>query len=301
MGPRQLLGWAAVALTAAYLFMPDWEMWLQRDNPEPLRELLRSTHIHGLGVNAESSELLYLSTHDGLFLLGQDGKVRRVPGANQDFASFAFDPRDPKVIFASGHQAAGGNLGLLTSADGGNSWRKLGVGTDPPADFHELVVAKAIRGTIYGVSGGLQISRDGGRTWNMAGALPDGLLGLAASAFRTATLFAGTDRGIFISTDGGSSWQIVYRTKSPVTAIAVSSTGRIYAYVLDTGLISAEESTLSWTVISGEFSESYISDLALDPADGMRMFAVKVDLAAKRNAVLETTDDGRTWFSLGAS
>ena len=85
----------------------------------------RLDHIHGLAVDPDRSSRLYLATHSGLFLAAPNGMARRVGASKDDLMSFAVNPENPNVFYASGHPPGGGNLGLLVSRDRGWTWRRL--------------------------------------------------------------------------------------------------------------------------------------------------------------------------------
>src|SRR5262245_6800739 len=86
-------------------------------------ELAEVTHFHGLAV--DESSRLYLATHDGLFIVEpKDGTAYPLSEIRHDLMGFTPDPRNPSVLYASGHLARGGNLGLIASEDGGRSWRQ---------------------------------------------------------------------------------------------------------------------------------------------------------------------------------
>ena len=147
-------------------------------------ELAQVTHFHGLAVDAADSSRLYLATHDGPFIVEpEDGTAYPLSEIRHDLMGFTPDPRDPSILYASGHPAGGGNLGLIASGDRGRSWRQLAGGVGGPADFHQLAVSATDPRTIYGAyRGQLQVSPDGGRTWEVVGPTPEGLIDLAASS-----------------------------------------------------------------------------------------------------------------------
>jgi photosystem II stability/assembly factor-like uncharacterized protein len=146
----------------------------------PVSELKQQTHIHGLAVDRQDPENLLIATHHGLFRSGPDGKAERV-SIVQDFMGFTPHPADPDTLYASGHPAGGGNLGFIASTDGGANWAQVSPGEGGPVDFHQMTVSAADPAVVYGAFGGLQVSRDGGKTWSEAGQLPEGLIDLAAS------------------------------------------------------------------------------------------------------------------------
>ena len=152
---------------------------------------------------------------------------------------FTPDPRDPSILYASGHPAGGGNLGFIASDDGGRSWSQLAEGVGGPADFHQLAVSATDPRTIYGAyRGQLQVSPDGGRTWEVVGPAPEGLIDLAASSKDPSALYAATQAGLLKSEDGGRTWQDAYWLRQPATMVHVAPGGAVYAFVVGTGLIA---------------------------------------------------------------
>ena len=189
--------------------------------------LERVEHIHGLTVDAERPERLYLGTHSGMFLASPDGTASRVGGAQDDFMSFAADPGNRDTFYASGHPPGGGNLGVLVSRDRGQSWEELAAGAGGPVDFHAMDVSRADPQVIYGVYKGLQVSRDGGQTWHVAGALPKDTFDLAASPRNPDRVYAAARGGNCVPmvslTVTCSTWQAIRpdrrcSTRSPTPA-----------------------------------------------------------------------------------
>ena len=89
--------------------------------------------------------------------------------------------------------------------------------------------------TIYGASAGnLQVSKDGGHTWEVVGAAPAGLMDLAASSRDPGTLYAATRDGLLKNQDGGRTWQDAYWLRQPATMVHVTAEGAVYAFVVGT-------------------------------------------------------------------
>jgi len=153
-------------------------------------------------------------------------------------------------------------------------------------------VSRADPAVIYGVHGGLQVSRDGGQTWQVAGRVPDGLIDLAASAKDAETIYAATKGGLFMSSDGGDAWRPAYRVKRPVTMVQAAADSTLYAFVYGRGLIRATEPGLDWSLVSDGFGERYLLHLAVDPADPEKLYGVD-----DQGSVLASTDGGRTWVA----
>lgn len=260
----------------------------------PVSQLARHTHIHGLAVDANEPSHLFIATHHGLFRAGPDGKAQRVSDV-QDFMGFNPHPTDPSTLFASGHPANGGNLGFISSTDHGKTWRQVSPGVNGPVDFHQMTVSPADPMTIYGAYRGLQLSRDGGRTWSVVGSTPDKLIDLAASARSPDTLYAATEAGLLISTDAGKAWKPLLGG-APASLIEVTPAGTVYAFVVGRGLVSSTEGSTDFKTLSSDFAGGILVHLASDAKDPARLFA-----ATGRGNVLSSTDGGRTWATFGAS
>ncbi len=275
-------------------------VWPRDETATSLSRLLQSTHIHGIAVDPKDPSRLYLATHNGFFALSRDGMVSRISDNQNDYMGFTPHPTDPAVFFASGHPAGGGNLGFISSNDGGQSWQRLAPGAEGPVDFHQMDVSKVDPKTIYGIYRGLQVSRDGGSSWTMVGPPPEGVIDLAASATDATTVYLGTETGLLVSRDGGKSWQAAYLLKRPVSMVRTVEGGDIYAFVVGTGLVRASERNLSWSTLGNGFGSAYVLHLAVDPTDRNRLYAATFDPANHKGDVLASADGGRTWSAYEA-
>jgi photosystem II stability/assembly factor-like uncharacterized protein len=254
-------------------------------------ELAGKTHIHGLAVDRSDPSFLLIATHHGLFRAGPDGAAVLVSEV-QDFMGFNPHPSQPDLLYASGHPAGGGNLGFVASRDGGKTWSQVSPGLGGPVDFHQLTVSPADPDRIYGSYGGLQVSDDGGKTWRKAGALPEKLIDMAASATNADILYAATETGLFVSLDAAGSWKPLLQG-SPVTLVEVVKDG-IYAFVHGQGLMRANEGSFDWTMLNSDWGSAYLLHLAVDPTSADRMYG-----ATGNSVVLESNDGGKTWAGYG--
>ena len=264
-----------------------------------VQALIEHTHFHGLAVDATDPARLYLATHHGLYAVAPDGSATRLSPV-QDFMGFTPHPTDPSTLYASGHPAGGGNLGFIASEDGGRSWSQLALGVGGPVDFHQMDVSPADPKTIYGVyAGNLQISRDGGRTWEVVGRAPEGLIDLAASSRDPNTLYAATQSGLLRSGDGGATWQDAYRLREPATMVHVTPDGAVYAFVVGAGLIATMEPKLSWQTVSKDgFGGDYVLHFAADPTSRSKLYAISFDPHSQEQVVLASDDAGKSWAPL---
>jgi photosystem II stability/assembly factor-like uncharacterized protein len=257
-----------------------------------LSDLKEQTHIHGLAVNPANPDQILVATHHGLYRAGLDGQAELISPV-QDFMGFTRDPGSRDTLFASGHPAGGGNLGFIASSDGGRSWKQIAPGANGPVDFHQMSVSAADPKVIFGAYGGLQVSRDAGKTWSVVGPLPEKLIDLAASAKDAETIYAATEDGLSLSRTGGKTWERVLEG-APVSLVEVSPDGLLYAFVLGRGLVMAPEADLTFRTIAGQWGDRILLHLAVDPADRNRLFA-----ATHKGDILASTDGGARWAELG--
>ena len=255
-------------------------------------ELQERTHIHGMAVDRRSPDQLLIATHHGLFRSGPDGEAELVSPV-QDFMGFTMDPADPSRLFASGHPTEGGNLGFIASNDNGVTWQQVAAGVDGPVDFHQMTVSAADPKMIYGAYGALQVTRDSGKTWSIAGPLPQKLIDLAASAASPDTVYAATEGGLLASHDGGRSWQKIL-AGAPVSLVEVTSDGSLYAFVLGRGLMRSDEGDRDFKTVSDSWGDRILLHIAVDPADKERIFAT-----SHKGDILTSTDGGKTWAEFG--
>lgn len=249
------------------------------------------SHVHGVAIDPDDADRFYLATHHGLYSASRDGIAQRISANVDDFMGFTPHPREPGTYFASGHPANGGNLGFITSRDGGRTWRMLSPGADGPVDFHQIAVSRADPRVIYGVYRTLQVSRDGGATWRTIGPPPAGLIDLAASGRDPATLFAATERGLLVSRDNGRSWAIVSIDRRPVSMVETSDEGDVFAYVIGYGLIRSASDGATWGFVGLPERDHHIVHFA---ARGARYYAV-----THSNRIFTSADSGQSWRRIG--
>jgi len=284
---RMISAAAAVALAAIGLAAP-----ARAGNAISLSELEKQTHDHGLAVDPADPSRLYLATHHGFFLVGADGMATKLSPV-QDFMGFTPHPTDPSVLYASGHPSNGGNLGFLMSADGGANWTQISPGLDGPVDFHQMDVSPADPQVIYGVHGGIQVSRNGGKSWSMAGPAPQGLIALAVSARSTDRLYGATENGLVISEDAGMLWQVGAFAGEVASMVTTGPDDALYVYVVGRGLMMGKEGNLdNWSSLSTD--PRILLHLAIDGRHPQRMFAI-----AHKAGIIQSEDGGKSWRSFG--
>tara|TARA_R110002051_G_scaffold159157_2_gene230528 strand:+ start:1970 stop:2833 length:864 start_codon:yes stop_codon:yes gene_type:complete len=236
---------------------------------QPLSEVLATTHVHGLASQENTAEVL-MATHHGLWSVNLDNETAQLLGdSRDDFMGFSTHPAENGRYWASGHPIAGGNIGVIESVDGGETWSKIAEGVGGPVDFHQMTVSGANPEVLYGVHHGasLQTSTDAGRSWEEIGLLPDGIIDLAASGISPDALYAATNSGLFKSEDAGRTWVRIYETSAPVSSVHVDVNG-VHAFVLGVGVVHSPETELDFAVVADDFEDTYLLHLTSMPEGG---------------------------------
>lgn len=261
-------------------------------------------HIHGVALDRRNPEVVYVATHTGLARLRSNAEPEWV-GSLFDLMGFTAHPTEASLVYASGHpdletyrKEKAGNLGLLVSRDGGQTWRSVAL--KGGADFHALAYSPRNGGTLYGwsVGGQLGLHRISVSNWRAEPVPTRGLanvLSLAASPDPSGPLFAGTKAGLVVSRDGGTTWLPV--AALPLDAL-VSAVGAhqadshlVYAYTArpDRGLLRSRNGGSTWEPT--EFiapAQALVVALAVGPGD-------HVVVATSGSDVFRSGDGGRTW------
>ena len=252
--------------------------------------------IYGLTVAASPPSQLLLATAMGMFLAGPDGKARAIEGLRNNIMAFAVHPTDSKRLLAGGHTGQTGSIGVLLSTDGGSSWQQISQDAAEHVGFHLLEISKADPNTVFGVTNGLHVSADSGRTWTTTGRLPSNLIHLAASAIDVRTLYAATRGGLLVSRDQGTTWQSANAPAGLSSMVYVTTEQQVYAFVLGKGLIRADERKLQWVSVSNDFADQILLRMVQHPSETQRLYAVTVT-----GTVVTSADGGKRWIAYEGS
>lgn len=245
------------------------------------------SHIHGLAPDLAHPGSLYVATHFGLYRADPDGTALKISQGSDDLMGFSPMPSSPRKFMASGHPQQGGNLGVIASDDGGVSWKQVSPGLNGPVDFHAMDVSKASPRVIYGYFGQIQVSRDAGMTWKVAGKAPEGLIALAAGAKNAELLYAATKSGLFISRDGAKSWSRAHPSSAPASSVYVGPDGTVHAFLYGEGFFKTPEGSDDWIQAGVADGDWALFNLT---SDAKRLYAKKSNAG-----IVRSDDGGRTW------
>lgn len=251
------------------------------------------SHLHGIAVDTTDSSQLYLASHHGVWRTNPDGTATQVSDNRNDYMGFTPNPLQPGSFFASGHPERGGNLGVLFSTDGARTWRQVSAGVNGPVDFHSMDVSIADPNVLYGHYGSVQVSRDGGKNWEIAGKPPVDIFDLAASGKDPNTVYAATRSGLMISRDAGRTWQAASMVQRPATMVTTFADGTVYAFQVGVGLLRTSEPSLAWQTVANGFGDAVLLHFAINPTDPRQLYGV-----TDKSIILASRDGGKTWKPL---
>jgi len=258
------------------------------------------THGHGLAVDVQDPNKLFIATHHGLLVLMNDKDLYRVGKSTDDFMGFSPHPMEENVLFSSGHPSLSGNIGFQKSDDGGFTWKKISDGLDGPVDFHTMVVSSVNPNLIYGwYQGGLQRSIDQGKNWEIVNhdLRP---VHLAADSQDENIVYAATieGQGVMVSRDQGATWAPL----SPqlhggfVSVVAIhptdSKTLLTFSEKLG-GLGKSIDAGKTWKKVSEGFNAEAILFVAFSRIDPSIVYAL-----TQENKLYKSVDVGDTWIQI---
>ncbi|MBW3581569.1 MAG: hypothetical protein KY455_00575 [Euryarchaeota archaeon] len=243
--------------------------------------------IHGIGVDAERPDILYVATHHGLVRAVNDTDWARVGTLRNDYMGFTAHPEEGGTFWVSGHPSEGGNMGVRHSTDGGFTWRTLAL---KGVDFHALTVSPADPDRLWGhFQGKIYASNDGGHHWTIVSDAPRPVLALAGDPSDADTVWAPGTQGLDKSTDGGETWSSVHDRPTATLAVDPHAPDTLFASFSE-GLFRSTDGGTTWSETGLTIGEDTVGYLAFDPSTEGVLYA-----ATYRTAIHKTTDGGENW------
>jgi photosystem II stability/assembly factor-like uncharacterized protein len=194
------------------------------------------------------------------------------------------------TIIASGHSgeaALPAVLGLVKSTDDGETWQPIsGLGE---ADYHEIEIdGNRILALRYEDPGMIQISADGGRTWESREAPSVAApIDIAVNPANPDQWAVSTDQGTFISANGGKSWRQWDTTFGP--RIAWARPDALYLAGKDGKVKVSPDAGRTW---------NEAGSIGAGPKE--LTFSAKGDLYASvaGGEIKRSSDGGKTWTAV---
>jgi photosystem II stability/assembly factor-like uncharacterized protein len=256
-------------------------------------------HIHGLGIDADNRNILYIATHGDFYQSISGGPPFKVDEQRADYMAFNAPYSQGVPLYASGHPASGGNTGLIKSADGGKTWQQVATVLDPPVDFHAMGISKADPNLIIGFDSagrGLFKTMDAGQSWQKL-EFPDYISALAISPSDPSVILAGTGKGIFVSNDGASTWtKLVQYDGHLVFALSFDENGVLYTSTDSSGLAKSSDLGQTWEKINTP--NLTITSIVVDSQNNILYVAGYVPDGFQE---VYKSADGNTWDLIGTN
>jgi photosystem II stability/assembly factor-like uncharacterized protein len=179
---------------------------------------------------------------------------------------------------------------LLQTEDGGISWRRIFLKSETNSRLLRLAFADAQRGWVFGETGVVFVTRDGGAQWTRQ-ALPTKHL-LLGGAFNNYAnlLLVGAGATIMQTKDGGMTWQrALLRDAATARFTAASSAGGNLGWVvgMSGSIYTTADGGRNWYGQRSNVDADLFDVKFIDAAEG---WAVGSD-----GVLLHTTDGGAHW------
>jgi hypothetical protein len=188
-------------------------------------------------------------------------------------------------VFARTWDSLNGGRMFLTADDGAN-WTQI---SSADSDIDVLSVVMLTSSILAGTWNGLNLSTDGGATWNAI--TPTGIpadTAIWSTAMIDTALFAGTTGDIYVSSDIGSTWTKVdsgIPDDARITSF-VASGDAIFAGSASNGIFKTTDGGTNWTTINSGLTDTHVSQIA---AAGTGLLAVTL------NGVFLSDNGGASW------
>ena len=257
------------------------------------------THIHGMSINPEDTNKIFLASHDGLIEFNkQNGEAYFVGSERFDLMGFS-QVADSAYLMTSGHPEPGSSLedplGFMWSEDLGETWEiRSYYGM---IDFHALTSTqnqdKLLSYAIDNNDHFIFKSTDKGYSWEVVNTngLPlegDEFFDLAIAPNNDDVVYAATSSGLMYSENGGVDWS--RKVEGFVTALNVVSDNEVIFY---------EASQSGLYRLKGEEFITYDLYLQTDAANYIVINnSSEVTVATFQNNLYETADHGENWKQL---
>lgn len=269
-------------------------------------------HVHALAIVPEGGRYrLLMGTHYGLFTSADEGKTWekvkvQVELEAADFMHFVVDPTNPQIVYAAGH-----DLWVVKSLDGGRTWQKSAEGLTG-SDVHGLAMNFKDPQKLFAfvVDKGVFLTKDGGQSWRRIDDGPENpsVRSLAYIAVVTdmdksmgttntadiGYLYAGTGGGLYRSYSCFCGWNFVESPAFQDVTVLTLATSPADPHTLygatKKGIFKSTDDGSTWTAMNNGLTSVNIHALAVHPSDPKLVFAATED-----GIVFKSVDGGESW------
>ena len=259
--------------------------------PKDLIPVSEITHGHGLAVDVDDSNKVYIATHHGLLLLQNEKELYQVGESKDDYMGFSPHPANSKVFFSSGHPSFGGNIGFQKTEDGGFTWEKLSDGVSGPVDFHAMTVSPVNPDLVFGwYRGALQRTTDGGRNWEVVTNTSFPVVGLAADSKDENIVYAASPQGLMVSKNKGKVWSSLLDGFISTIAINPQDSQKLISFSEKLKLATSSDEGKNWEPVNESFNGETPLHTAFDRQKPETIYTL-----TEKNSLYKSIDSGATW------
>lgn len=207
--------------------------------------------ISAIAARTESGSLYVAGPGTGIFRSDDSGASWTAIDSglpSRDVTAVALHATQPDTIYA--YLPANG---IYRSQDAGKTWKLMDRGPEGIRSLiHTDMAGSMETGWLYaGTSKGARISMDCFCLWRDAEGLSGEVYSLAFQPGKPERLYAASEQGLFRTDSGGRDWQKVKAPESPLTALAITPAGGIYAAGADGTLFSSSDHAETWDAVGG--------------------------------------------------
>jgi len=258
--------------------------------------------VRVLAMAPSDSSVLVAGTLDGVYLSRDASKTwQRISPEHhpelQNFDSLAIDPRDPQTIYA-------GTFHLpWKTTNGGRTWNPVHAGMIDDSDVMSLLIDGRDPQRIFASAcSGIYRSDDRAAQWRKIQGIPYAArrtYAIAQDPREPDRVYAATSEGLWKTEDGGLNWRRTTSDSLVVNSVIVTegSPGRVLIGADGSGVLASNDGGEHFQETNAGFNHRQILALGWDARPPGRLLAV---LAQSSDAVLVSSDEGRTWSPLGS-
>jgi photosystem II stability/assembly factor-like uncharacterized protein len=229
-----------------------------------------ANYDHGIAFCVNPSGDIFVATNNA----NGGNDITKIGRSKDDGLSYQNVPSYPAsksinsmICTSAGTILIGTNRdGIYRSTDDAATWSLVNF----TASKGTTALCDAGNGTIYaGTDGdGIYQTKDNGNTWTLVISSINLSNIKCLTSDKNGNLYAGSNYGAYRSIDAGKTWEEIFNTGSSggssVSAILVSSQGRIYLSVFGNGVYCSADNGISWTQLLKGFTTTNVNTMAID-------------------------------------